>query len=161
MGRTDYERRLVVPHTTHDVPIKAGEFAPIAPSDRTFDDLIASREEWARILEQSRTKLDTILRNQIQPCCTVCGLNIGFLRRSLPALSFTMECARENWLRRPSSTCVFLQGASFVTDELRLAGILVQRRAIFLDGGVDGQEKEFLFGLCAGHEEFDIMWNVW
>jgi hypothetical protein len=41
--------------------------APIAPSDRTFDDPIIIRGEWARIHEQSRTKLDAILRDQIQP----------------------------------------------------------------------------------------------
>src|SRR5262245_50374728 len=41
--------------------------APIAPSDRAFDDPILIRGEWARIHEQSPTRLDTILRDQLQP----------------------------------------------------------------------------------------------
>ncbi|OAI49838.1 hypothetical protein AYO43_00225 [Nitrospira sp. SCGC AG-212-E16] len=41
--------------------------APIAPSDRTFDDPIASREESVRMHAQARIKLDTILRDQIWP----------------------------------------------------------------------------------------------
>ncbi len=41
--------------------------APIAPSDRTFDDPIASREESVRMHAQARIKLDAILRDQIQP----------------------------------------------------------------------------------------------
>jgi uncharacterized protein (TIGR03790 family) len=40
--------------------------APIAPSDRTFEDPILIREELGRIHEQSRAKLDAILRDQIQ-----------------------------------------------------------------------------------------------
>ena len=40
--------------------------APIAPSDQTFDDPIIAREELRRILERSRVRLDTILRNQTQ-----------------------------------------------------------------------------------------------
>ena len=40
--------------------------APVAPSDRTFDDPIIIREAWARIHAQSRTRLDTILRDQIR-----------------------------------------------------------------------------------------------
>ncbi|MBC7837244.1 MAG: TIGR03790 family protein [Nitrospiraceae bacterium] len=40
--------------------------APIAPSDRTFDDPILIRGELGRMHEQSRIKLDTILRDQIQ-----------------------------------------------------------------------------------------------
>jgi hypothetical protein len=34
------------------------------------------------------------------------------------------------------------------------------RRAIFLYGGVHGEEEEFLLGLCAGYEEFDITGNM-
>jgi len=41
--------------------------APIAPSDRTFDDPIVVREESVRKREQARIKLDTILRDQIRP----------------------------------------------------------------------------------------------
>ena len=41
--------------------------APIAPSDQTFDDPIAVRGESMRMYEQSRIKLDTILRDQIRP----------------------------------------------------------------------------------------------
>jgi hypothetical protein len=41
--------------------------APIAPSDRTFDDPIVVREESVRMREQARIKLDTILRDQIRP----------------------------------------------------------------------------------------------
>jgi uncharacterized protein (TIGR03790 family) len=41
--------------------------APIAPSDRTFDDPIVVREESVRMREQARIKLDTILRYQIRP----------------------------------------------------------------------------------------------
>lgn len=41
--------------------------APIAPSDRAFDDPVIIRGESARIHEQSRTRLDTILRDQLQP----------------------------------------------------------------------------------------------
>ncbi|HEX6824885.1 MAG TPA: TIGR03790 family protein, partial [Nitrospiraceae bacterium] len=41
--------------------------APIAPSDRTFDDPIAAREELVRTHAQARIKLDTILRDQIRP----------------------------------------------------------------------------------------------
>jgi hypothetical protein len=40
--------------------------APMAPSVRTFDDPILIRGELGRIHEQSRAKLDTILRAQIQ-----------------------------------------------------------------------------------------------
>ena len=40
--------------------------APMAPSDRTFDDPILIRGELGRIHKQSRAKLDTILRAQIQ-----------------------------------------------------------------------------------------------
>jgi len=40
--------------------------APIAPSDRTFDDPIAAREESVRMHAQARIKLDTILRDQIR-----------------------------------------------------------------------------------------------
>lgn len=40
--------------------------APVAPSDRTFDDPILIRGESARIHERSRTRLDTILRDQIR-----------------------------------------------------------------------------------------------
>ena len=41
--------------------------APIAPSDRTFDDPITAREESVRMHAQARIKLDTILREQIRP----------------------------------------------------------------------------------------------
>jgi len=41
--------------------------APIAPSDRTFDDPMAAREESVRMHAQARIKLDTILRDQIRP----------------------------------------------------------------------------------------------
>jgi uncharacterized protein (TIGR03790 family) len=41
--------------------------APLAPSDRTFDDPIAAREESVRMHAQARIKLDTILRDQIRP----------------------------------------------------------------------------------------------
>ena len=38
--------------------------------------------------------------------------------------------------------------------------MLVTRRAILFDGGLNGEEKEFLLGLCVGDEQFDIMRNV-
>lgn len=41
--------------------------APIAPSDQTFDDPVLIRKELGRTHEQSRARLDTILRNQLQP----------------------------------------------------------------------------------------------
>ncbi len=41
--------------------------APIAPSDQNFDDPLLARDELRRLREQSRTRLDTILRNQAQP----------------------------------------------------------------------------------------------
>lgn len=41
--------------------------APIPPSDQTFDDPVLIRKELGRMHEQSRAKLDTILRDQIQP----------------------------------------------------------------------------------------------
>lgn len=37
--------------------------APIAPSDQSFDDPVLAREEFKRLREQSRTRLDMILRN--------------------------------------------------------------------------------------------------
>ncbi len=40
--------------------------APIAPSDRTFADPLLAREEFRRLHEQSRVRLDTILLSQTQ-----------------------------------------------------------------------------------------------
>jgi uncharacterized protein (TIGR03790 family) len=40
--------------------------APIAPSDRTFDDPLLAREEFRRLHEQSRVRLETILLSQTQ-----------------------------------------------------------------------------------------------
>lgn len=40
--------------------------APIAPSDQNFDDPLLARDDLKRLREQSRTRLDTILRNQPQ-----------------------------------------------------------------------------------------------
>jgi len=41
--------------------------APIPPSDQTFDDPVLIRKELGRMHEQSRAKLDRILRDQLQP----------------------------------------------------------------------------------------------
>ena len=41
--------------------------APIPPSDQTFDDPVLIRKELGRMHEQSRDKLDRILRDQLQP----------------------------------------------------------------------------------------------
>jgi uncharacterized protein (TIGR03790 family) len=40
--------------------------APIAPSDRTIDDPLQAKEDMRRMREQSRTRLDAILRSQTQ-----------------------------------------------------------------------------------------------
>ncbi len=40
--------------------------APIAPSDLTFDDPLLARDDLSRMREQSRTRLDAILRSQAQ-----------------------------------------------------------------------------------------------
>jgi hypothetical protein len=38
--------------------------APIAPSDQTFDDPLVARETWKKQREQSRARLDEILRQR-------------------------------------------------------------------------------------------------
>ena len=38
--------------------------------------------------------------------------------------------------------------------------MVLVRSAILIDGGVNGEEKEFLLGLCVGYEKFDILRNV-
>ena len=79
------------------------------------------------------------------------GLRLGYIQNAaLQSCGSSARCEPilpvNNVLRE--SDCV-------IAGCVRWAGVLVMQRAIFYYGSLHREEEEFLFALCAGHEEFD------